>query len=114
MCVSRLSRLSDPRGQDASLIHPCVLHGAVRGITNSNCPPWPGLIETTCMSYLKQEVLVRNAELTSYHQPGEFGKGQKERGDPSPYVLPTSQNASRGNPAWLSDARGIRKDPESE
>ena len=33
---------------------------------------------------LQQEVLVRNTELVSYHQPEEFGKGQKEM----PCVLP--------------------------
>ena len=57
---------------------------------------------------LQQEVLVSNTE------PEEFGKGQKERGDASPYVLPTSQNPSRWNPSWLSDAHATRKDPESE
>ena len=66
------------------------------------------------MSYLKQEVLVRNAELTSCHQLEEFRKGQKERGDISPYVLPTSQIPSRWNPSWLSDAGATRKDPVSE
>ena len=39
---------------------------------------------------------MRNVELTSYHQPEEFGKGQKEREDASPYVLPTSQNPFAG------------------
>ena len=63
---------------------------------------------------LQQEVLVRNSELTSYHQPEEFRKGQKERGDASSYVLPTSQNPSRWNLSWLSDAHATRKDPESE
>ena len=43
---------------------------------------------TTCMSCLKQEVLVRNVELTNYYQLEEFGKGQKERGDASPTSLP--------------------------
>ena len=66
------------------------------------------------MSSLTTAVLVRNAELTSYRQPEEFGKGQKERGDASPYVLPTSQNPSHRNPSWLSDARATRKDPESQ
>ena len=56
----------------------------VRGTTARNVPPWPGTIVTTCMSYLKQEVLVRNAELTSYHEPEEFRKCPKERGDASP------------------------------
>ena len=30
--------------------------------------------------------------ITGYHQLEEFGKGQKERRDSSPFVLPTSQN----------------------
>ena len=42
-----------------------------------------------------------------------FRKGQKERGDANPYVLPTSQNPSCWNPSWLSDMRATRKDPES-
>ena len=66
------------------------------------------------MSYLKQEVLVRNEELTSYHQPEEFRKDQKARGASSPCVLPTSQNPSGWNPSWLSDASTTRKDPDSE
>ena len=53
-------------------------------------------------------------ELTSYHQPEEFGKGPKERGNASPYVLPTSQNPSRWNPSRLSNARATSKDPDSE
>lgn len=40
------------------------------------------------MSCLKQEVLVRNVELTNYYQLEEFGEGQKERGDASPTNLP--------------------------
>ena len=43
------------------------------------CLAWPGTIVTTYMTCLKHEVLVRNAKLTRYHQPEEFGKGQKER-----------------------------------
>ena len=42
-------------------------------------------------------------ELTSYHEQEEFRKGQKDRGDASSYVLPTSQNPSHWNPSWLSD-----------
>ena len=80
----------------------------VRGTTDPNRPAWPSTTVTTCMSYLKQEVL------TSYHQPEESRKVQKERGDSSPYVLPTSRNPSLWNPSWLSDARATRKDPESE
>ena len=66
------------------------------------------------MSYLKQEVLGGNMELTSYHQPEEFRKGQKEREDTSPQVPPTSQKASHWNPSWLSNAHATRKVPESE
>ena len=58
--------------------------------------------------------LVRNAELTSYHQLEDFRKGQKEREDTSPWVLLTSQNPSHWNPCWPSDAHTTRKDPESE
>ena len=74
----------------------------VRGATDWNRQPWPGTIVTTRMSYLKQEVLVRNVELTSYHQLEELKKGQKERGDSSPHVLPVSQNPSVWNLSWLS------------
>ena len=66
------------------------------------------------MSYLKQEVLVRNEELTSYHQPEEFRKDQKERGASNPCVPPTSQNPSGWNSSWLSDASTTRKDRGSE
>lgn len=52
-------------------------------------------------------------ELTSHHHLEEFGKRQKERGDTSPYVLPTSQNPC-WNPSWLSDVHATRKDPELE
>lgn len=56
-------------------------------------------IITICRRYviLQQAILVRNAERTSYHQPEELGKGQKERGDVSPSVLRTSQNEPRWN-----------------
>ena len=75
--------------------------------------PWPRTTVTACMSYLKQEVLVRNTELTSYHHLKEFRKGQKEGGIASSYVQPTSQNPPHWNPSWLSNARATRKDPES-
>ena len=53
-------------------------------------------------------------ELTSHHQPEEFGKGQKETGEASPYVLPTSQNPPHWNPSWLNDVSTPRNDPELE
>ena len=49
-----------------------------------------------------------------YHQLEDFGKGQKERGDTSPCILPTSQNPSCWNPSRLSNVYTTRKDPESE
>ena len=73
------------------------MHGSyVRGTTDRNYPPWADKIVTTCMSYLTTGGLIRNRELASYHQLEEFGKGQNEREDSSPFVLPTSQN-----PFWL-------------
>ena len=51
--------------------------------------------------------------ITSYHQPKEFRKCQKERGDACPYILPTSQNPC-WNPSWLSNENVTRKDLESE
>ena len=50
---------------------------------------------------------------TSYYQPEESGKCQKERGDSSPCVLSTSQN-SFWNLPWLSEWCTTRKHPESE
>ena len=47
------------------------------------------------------------------HQPEEFGKSLKERGDASSYVPPTSQNPAHWNPSWLSDTCATRKNPES-
>ena len=82
--------------------------------TNWNHPPWPGTIVTTCLSFIKQNILVQNEELVSYHQLEEFEKDQKERGDSRPYILPASQNPSCWNPSWLSNACTNRKDPESE
>ena len=38
---------------------------------------------TTCMSYLKEEVLVRIVELKSYHQLEESRKGQRREETPA-------------------------------
>ena len=51
--------------------------GTIRGDTDWNCPPWPGTIVTSCLSILQWEILVRNTELTSYHQPENSGKVQR-------------------------------------
>ena len=69
------------------------LDNSVRGNTNWNRTHWTGKTVATCTNC--QEILVRNMELTSYHQLEEFRKGT--------YVLPTSQNPSHWNPSWLSD-----------
>ena len=78
-------------------------------------PPLPGNREEKPLAgvILQQEVLVRNKELTSYHQQG-FWRGQKEMGDCSAEVLPTSQDPPRWNPSQLSDVCAPRKDPNSE
>ena len=57
--------------------------GFVRGATDWNRQPWPGTIVTARMSYLKQEALVRNVELTSYHQLEELKKGQRREETPA-------------------------------
>ena len=74
----------------------------VRGTIDWNRPHWLGSIVTTCMSCLKQEVLVRNVELTNYYQVEEFRKGQKERGDASPTNLP---ELFHWNLSWLADVQ---------
>ena len=78
-------------------------------------PPLPSNREKKTLAgvILQQEVLVRNKELTSYHQP-EFWRGQKEMGDSSSEVLPTSQDPPHWNPPQLNDACAPRKDPNSE
>ena len=60
-------------------------HNTFRRNTGWNHSLWP-----SAQAVLQQEVLVKNTELTSHHQPEELRKGQKERGDDSPYVLPES------------------------
>lgn len=54
----------------------------------ANCLARPDV--TTCVSYLQQEVLVRNVEQATSIQKG-FSKGVKRSGDTSLYVLPTSR-----------------------
>ena len=60
-------------------------------------PPLPGNREEKTLAgvILQQEVLVRNKDLTSYHQQ-RFWRGQKEMGDCSPEVLPTSKDPPLG------------------
>ena len=78
-------------------------------------PPLPGNREKKTFAgvILQEEVLVRNKELTSYHQP-EFWRGQKEMGGSSSEVLPTSQDPLHWSPSRLSDACAPKKDPNSE
>ena len=72
----------------------------VRGTTDRKHLPWPDAIVNTCMSDLKWEVVVKNAELTRYHQVEEFKNSWKERENSSSYVQAISQNPPRGNPSW--------------
>ena len=78
-------------------------------------PPLPGNREEKTLAgvIFQQEVMVRNKELTSYHQPG-FWRGQKEMGDSTPEDVATSQDPPRWNPSRLSDACAPRKNPNSE
>ena len=86
---------------------------SVRGTTDRHRPHWPGKIESLCMSYLKTGG--PGKQRGTHKLPlEEFGKGQKERRDTSPYVLPTSPNPSGWSPSWLSGAHATRKTPVSE
>ena len=79
-------------------------------------PPLPGNREekqTTCRSHLTTGSPGKEQGTISYHQPG-FWRDQKEMGDCSAKVLPTSQDPPRWNPSRLSDASAPRKDPNSE
>ena len=67
------------------------------------------LIET-CHPGQAPEVLVRNTELISLHQPEEFGK--RSKGDTT--CLTTSQNPSLWHPSWLNKACTTRKDSDLE
>ena len=91
-----------------------IVANIVRGTVNLHCPPWSGTVVTTCMSYLTTGAPGKEGGTDKLPPMEEFGKDQKERGDFSPYVLPASQNPSRWNPSWQSDAGTTRKDPESE
>ena len=81
-----------------------------RGTTNQNCPPWSGMIVTTCMSYLTTGGPGKN------HGTDKLPTHQKNlgkvKGDAT--CLTTSQNSSHWHPSWLSDMCITRKDPESE
>ena len=63
---------------------------------------WPGMIVTTLL-FLTTEVTVcyytTGGSGKEHHQPEESGKCQKEKGDTSPYVLPTFQHPFHWNPS---------------
>ena len=84
------------------------------GTTDQNCPPWPSLIGTTCMSYLTTGGPGKEHRANKLPPTRRIREGQKERGGTSPHVLPTSQNPCRWYPSWLRNKLGIRKGPESE
>ena len=65
-----------------------VSEAMLRGVASSYLSASPTELRVDLLgeplSYLtKQETLVRNTEITSYHQLEEFRKGQKERGGTS-------------------------------
>ena len=88
-----------------------VSQGGVVRQTTWNHPPLPGPIITACISYLKQEALVRNEEPISYHQPEESEKDHKEKEDYTLHALSNSQTSSCWKPCWLRDWRATKKDP---
>ena len=51
----------------------------VRGINDRNSLPLSDTQQPPAWVIVQQEVLVKNTELTSYHQPEEFGKGPKRK-----------------------------------
>ena len=61
---------------NAAFLEPHLRFGSVRGstLTETTHPGYESSVRVT----LRQEVLVRNMELTSHHQLQEFWKGQKE------------------------------------
>ena len=65
-----------------------VSEAMLRGVASSYLSASPTELRVDLLgeplSYLtKQKTLVRNTEITSYHQLEEFRKGQKERGGTS-------------------------------
>lgn len=59
--------------------------------TDQNCLPWPGLIVTTCMSYLRR----LDAELTNYHRLEELREGQMEEKTREEMPVPVSYQPPR-------------------
>ena len=60
------------------------LHVVVRGSTLTEPTHRPCTVVSICTRFLRQEILVRNVELTSHYQWKELGKGHKE----TPRILP--------------------------
>ena len=96
-----------------SILSTKSLRGELLGetLTETACPGQAKTV-TVCMSYFTTgDPGKEHQELTSHHWPEEYRKGQKERGDASPHVLPTSQNPPRWNPSWLSGCMCHQKVP---
>ena len=60
----------------------------VRRTSDWNLLPCPGTIVTTCVCYVKQEVLVRNTELKSYHNQKNLEKVKRKK--KTPVLCPTN------------------------
>ena len=117
-CIARdlclISGLGNPL-EKGMAIHSSILAREFHGQRSLvGYSPWSHKESDTTEQLTLSLSLVRNVELRSYHQPEEFRKGQKEKGDSSLYVLPMSQNPLRWNPSGLSEVQLTRKDPESE
>ena len=87
------------------LKHNTSLRGST--LTETALPQAPR--EAFAWTVLWQEVLIRNKELISCHQQGEFRKGQKV----TPGVQPPPR-IPHWYPSWLSKVWTTKKDAESE
>ena len=87
------------------LKHNTSLRGST--LTETALPQAPR--EAFAWTVLWQEVLIRNRELISCHQQGEFRKGQKV----TPGVQPPPR-IPHWYPSWLSKVWTTKKDAESE
>ena len=84
----------------------CLPSATVR---ESTCPPWPGTIVTTCMSYCMTGG--PHKELGTSKPPPTRRVQERSKRDKCPA---TSQNPSHWHPSWLRNGCTTRKDSESE
>ena len=83
----------------------------VRGNTGWNHSSWPDTIVTICMSYFTTGDPGKEHRTNKTSPTGRIW--ERSKGDPSPYVLPTSQKSSSLE-SILAVVCAIRKDADSE